>query len=61
MEQSKEEEKEPLLEHEFSVSLESIELSLKRTVQCIIKYQYNLFAKKELSNGKKISVDPRVG
>ena len=58
MEQSKEEEEEPLLEHEFSVSLENIELSLKRTVQCIIKYQYNLFAKKELSNGKKFSVDP---
>ena len=59
MELSKEEE-EPLLEHEFSVSLENIELSLKRSVQCIIKYQYNLFAKKELSTDTigSFSVDP---
>ena len=57
MELSKKEE-EPLLEHEFSVSLENIELSLKRSVQCIIKYQYKLFAKKELTTIRTFSVDP---
>ena len=57
MELSKEEE-EPLLEHEFSVGLDNIELSLNRTVQCIIKYQYKNFAKKELSTVMAFSVDP---
>jgi hypothetical protein len=57
MELSKEEE-EPLLEHEFTVDLENIEFSLNRTVQCTIKYQYKIFAKKELTTVKKFSVDP---
>ena len=57
MEYSKEE-VEPLLEHEFTVSLKNIELSLNRTVQCMIKCRYQLFSRQEFSSGRTFSVDP---
>ena len=56
--QEKKEEDEPLLEHEFIVSLDNIELNSNRTVQCIIKYQYKLFARKDFSTGRTFSVNP---
>ena len=57
MEYSKEED-ELLLEHEFTVSLKNIELSLNRTVQCMIKCRYQLFSRQEFSSGRTFSVDP---
>ena len=57
MEYSKEED-ELLLEHNFTVSLENIELSLNRTVQCMIKCRYLLFSRQEFSSGRTFSVDP---
>ena len=57
MEHSKEED-ELFLEHQFTVSLKNIELSMNRTVQCMIKCRYQLFSRQEFSSGRTFSVDP---